>query len=351
MKRIDPRHAVIDLTTLSRRAVLLSPLALMACKASHKVIDIVGFSMGTTYQVVAVDKTRELQQPVVKEAVEAALAEVNAAMSNWDDSSEVSRLNAAKSGEKMRVSPAFVEVVEASREVSRLSAGHFDATVGLLIELWGFGAPERRGVPTDEAIAAARNRAGMERLVVAGSDTIQKTRDDTQVYLAGIGKGYGADRIGRALRDLGIEDFLVEIGGDLYAEGRNPDGVPWQIGIESPNAEDRSVLGVVGLSGRGLASSGDYRNYFEVDGERYSHLIDPTTGRPVTHKTASATVIAENAMLADAWSTGMLILGRERGLEIAADNGIAVQFVERDPGEAELAFTTFTSQAFDNETA
>jgi len=307
--------------------------------------------MGTTYQVVAVDPTRQLDRAAVKQAVETALATVNSAMSNWDDSSEVSRLNAAGSGQDIAVSPEFAEVIEASRTVHAQSVGHFDATIGPLIELWGFGAPAGRQVPSDREIAAAQQRTGMERLVVAGNGTVRKTDSATQLYLAGIGKGYGADLVARALGELGLTDVLVEIGGDLYASGRNPEGLPWQIGIESPNAEDRQVLGVVGLSGRGLASSGDYRNYFEVDGQRYSHLIDPTTGRPVTHKTASATVIAQDAMLADAWSTAMLILGRERGLEVAAQHDIAVQFVERDPSIAQLSFTTFTSDAFDAETA
>jgi thiamine biosynthesis lipoprotein len=143
---------------------------------------------------------------------------------------------------------------------------------------------------------------------------------------------------------MGLTDYLVEIGGDLYASGRNPDGMAWQIGIESPDPTERGMLGVVGVSGMGLASSGDYRNYFEADGQRFSHLIDPVTGRPVQHNTASATVMAENAMLADAWSTAMLILGRERGLEIAAEHNIAVKFVDRT---AAGAYVTQHSKAFD----
>lgn len=352
--RVEPtnrRLGVTDLTTLSRRTLLLTPLALAACKTSNKVIDIVGYSMGTTYQVVAVDHTNQLDHTAVKHAVNTALVEVNAALSNWDESSEVSHLNRAPQGAEIAVSPAFAEVFAAAHDVHARSAGHFDATIGPLIELWGFGAPEGQRVPLDPEIAAAQQRTGMERLVVAGNGALQKTGADTQLYLAGIGKGYGADYIGRALNALGISDFLVEIGGDLYASGRNPDGVPWQIGIESPNAGDRQVLGVVALNEGGLASSGDYRNYFEVDGQRYSHLIDPKTGRPVTHKTASATVIADSAMLADAWSTAMLILGRERGMEIAEREGVAVQFVERDETVPQLSFKTFTSAAFDAQTA
>ena len=139
---------------------------------------------------------------------------------------------------------------------------------------------------------------------------------------------------------------MVEIGGDLYASGNNPGGTPWQIGIEKPAALSGGVLDVVGVSGLGLASSGDYRNYFEQDGERFSHLIDPVSGRPITHKTASATVLAENAMLADAWATAMLILGREKGLEIAKSHNVAVLFVERDSASSDLRFKTESSETF-----
>ena len=144
---------------------------------------------------------------------------------------------------------------------------------------------------------------------------------------------------------------MVEIGGDLYASGHNQNGLPWQIGVETPNPRDRGVLDVVGVSGLGLASSGDYRNYFEKDGQRYSHVIDPMTGRPITHKTASATVLADNAMLADAWATAMLILGRERGLQIAAEQDIAVLFVERDDAADALQFKTTPSETFKRLTA
>ncbi|WP_326973081.1 FAD:protein FMN transferase [Candidatus Rhodobacter oscarellae] len=308
--------------------------------------------MGTTYKVVAVDHDNRLDEADIKRAVSAALADVNAAMSNWDAGSEISRLNAAPAGVATQMSPELSQVMTAAAEVNAASEGRFDTTLGPLIELWGFGAPGEQAMPSEAAIAEARDRSGHQNSLQLGAGAVQKTRADAQVYLAGIGKGYGADHVGRALQALGLEDFLVEIGGDLYAAGRNPEGQPWQIGIESPNAANRGVLGVVGVSGMGLASSGDYRNYFERDGERFSHLIDPATGRPVQHSTASATVLAENAMLADAWSTAMLILGRERGLQIAERHDIAVQFVARDAGGANgLKFKTFSSPAFDKLTA
>lgn len=302
--------------------------------------------MGTTYKVVAVDPTNKADEAELRSAVTDALTQVNTAMSNWDQGSEISRLNAAPAGAVTQMSPELSQVMQAAAQVNRDSAGSFDTTLGPLIELWGFGAPGARSMPDAAAIDVARGKSGHENSLIMGQDTVQKKHADAQIYLAGVGKGFGADHVGRAIEKFGISDYLIEIGGDLYASGRNPDGAPWQIGIESPNAADRNILGVIGVSGMGLASSGDYRNYFEVDGQRYSHLIDPSTGRPVAHKTASATVLAENAMMADAWSTAMLILGRERGLEIAREHDIAVQFVERDPNVAKLSFKTFASPSF-----
>ena len=341
--------------TFTRRTIMAMPLAFVAaCKSPSQVIRITGFSMGTSYNIVAVDHTNLLDEQHVKTAVSGALTAVNTGMSNWDATSEISRLNASPAGSALSVSAELADVLNTASLVNRASEGRFDMTVGPLIELWGFGAPGAPGAkrkPNEAEVIEARAKTGLNDSLVLQHGTVEKTNSDAQVYLAGIGKGYGADHVGRAIEALGITDYLVEIGGDLYTAGRNPEGLPWQIGIEAPNVADRRVLEVVGVSGLGLASSGDYRNYFEEDGQRYSHLVDPATGRPVTHKTASATVLAENAMLADAWSTAMLILGRERGLEVAKAHGVAVKFIERDPNAAGLQFKMFASDAFSSLTA
>lgn len=267
-------------------------------------------------------------------------------MSNWDPASEISRFNARTDTAPVTVSPQLAQVMQAAEAVNTASAGAFDTTMGPLIELWGFGAPGARPMPDADQIAAAQLRSGHRNTLATQGTRLQKKQGDAQVYLAAIGKGYGADHVGRALEQLGVSDYMVEIGGDLYASGRNPEGLPWQIGVETPNAHDRAVMDVIGVSGLGLASSGDYRNYFERDGERFSHIIDPTTGRPITHHTASATVLADNAMLADAWATAMLILGRDRGLEIAREQDLAVMFIERDTDLAHLGFKKHASPAF-----
>lgn len=343
-----------DRPRFSRRQMMLMPLvfpmALSACKDSADVLNLSGRTMGTTYNLVALDGSGSLTADQLQLAVEQALADVDVRMSNWRADSEISRFNAHNSTEALAVSAELRDVMQAAEDVRVASLGRFDTTMGPLIELWGFGATGT-GASAQPALAdiAARQQQAAP-LQIAG-DALRKTRADTQVYLAGIGKGYGADHVGRALEALGIDNYMIEIGGDLYAKGLNPDGRPWQIGIETPNAADRSVFDVVGLSGSGssgigLATSGDYRNYFEVDGQRYSHLIDPTTGHPVTHTTASATVLADSAMLADAWSTALLILGREKGLEVAADHNLAVQFIERSTDVDRPGFTTYVSDRF-----
>lgn len=339
-------HVVNTPLAFTRRSFLIMPLALAACKGRAQVMEILGFSMGTTYKVVAVDHSQKVDEQVVSNAITQALADVNASMSNWDNDSEISRFNAQTGEAPIALSDDLAIVMQAAADVNQASAGRFDTTVGPLIELWGFGANGEQPLPTELAIQQASSKSGHQNTLQIGGGMAQKILPETQVYLAAIGKGFGADKVGKALESFGIKDYMVEIGGDLFAAGKNPDGLPWQIGIETPNAADRTVFDVVGVSGMGLASSGDYRNYFEVDGERYSHLIDPMTGRPVTHTTASATVLAENAMLADAWSTAMLILGREQGMAIAAEHNIAVQFIERDADASTLQFKTEVSPEF-----
>ncbi len=336
---------VVTPTSLYRRSFLALPLALMACKPGDSVFEIAGVTMGTTYTVVAQDPSGRLSEGEIRAAIARALDTVNAEMSNWDPASEISRFNAGTDA-PTPVSGALDTVMAAAETVHRASEGRFDTTIGPLIELWGFGAPGAGDMPAAAAVEAALARSGHANTLEIGQGVLRKTQPGTQVYLAAIGKGHGADRGGAALETLGIRDYLVEIGGDLYAAGRNPDGLPWQIGIETPSASERGVMGVVGVSGLGLASSGDYRNYFEEDGQRYPHVIDPTTGRPLQHKTASAAVLAASAMLADAWATAMLTLGREHGLAVAEREGIAVLFVERDHAAPTLGFKTVESSRF-----
>ncbi|MEO0484752.1 MAG: FAD:protein FMN transferase [Pseudomonadota bacterium] len=341
---------MVDPTIISRRTLFAAPLLLAACKDRTSVIELAGSTMGTTYTIVAIDSTGALSRSKVQGAVDGVLASVNAQMSNWDAGSEVSLFNAARTTDAVAVSPEFAQVMAAAQEVHELSGGQFDVTTGPLIEAWGFGARKPGdAMPSDAAITAALAATGQSRQITVTDGALQKSNPEAEVYLSAIGKGYGVDAVGEALAGLGIENFMVEIGGDMLTAGVNPQGDAWQIGIETPDAYDRTIQRIVGVSNMGLATSGDYRNYFEVDGQRYSHILDATTGRPITHKTASATVMTENAMLADAWATGMLVLGSDTGLELADALDMAVLFIDR--AEDRSGFVTKPSRAYVSLTA
>ncbi len=326
-------------------------LSLGACdQSSTHTIELQGATMGTTYSVVVSDAPHGLDEATLRSAVEERLAAVSDKMSNWDPTSEVSRLNGSDAQTPIPLSPELYTVLEAAQQVHRDSNGYFDVTLGPLIELWGFGAPERTSEPpAPSALEEARLRTGQDRVLAlsASPPALRKLHPDANVYLAALAKGYGVDQVASELRAQGLGDFLVEIGGDLFAAGVNPRGMPWRIGVEKPDARSRTVQRVVPVSGRGMATSGDYRNYFEQDGVRYSHIIDPQTGRPIAHSTASVTVLAGNAMLADAWATALLAMGHERGLPLARSLGLAVLFIYRAPQRDALSFTSVSSDAFD----
>ena len=334
-----------------RIALFVLVALVAACKKDPVTLSFGGETMGTTYSVVAIDPSAKLNADDVKAAVEATLTKVNAGMSNWDPKSEVSLFNAAQTSEPQPVTPEFAKVMAAANEVHRLSEGQFDVTLGPLIELWEFGARNSESpIPPDDAITAALDVVGQAKVLEldAGAGTLSKKYEDTSIYLAAIAKGYGVDEVAATLAGFEISDYLVEIGGDLVTSGKNAEGQPWRIGIERPEAgTSGQVEEVVNLSGRGMATSGDYRNYFEEDGVRYSHIIDAVSGRPITHTTASVTVLAENAMMADAWATALLALGQERGMPIAEELDLAVLFIARDPNAQETSFVHASSSAFD----
>ena len=331
----------------SRRSFLIMPLALAACKKGWSLLELTGLTMGTTYSVAAIDHSKSVDKAELQAAITASLAKVNAQMSNWDSSSEIARFNASNSTAPFAVSSELATVMQAAQDVHVASEGRFDVTLGGLIDLWGFGAGHAKGTaPTEAEIAAVMDVTGHGNSLRVNNNTLQKLNPGAEVYLSAIGKGFGVDLVARTIESFGIRDYMIEIGGDLYTAGKNPDGMPWQIGIETPVAHDRGVQQVVSVSNLGMATSGDYRNYFEQDGVRYSHILDGTTGRPVTHKTASVTVLTENAMLADAWATAMLVLGTERGLKIANERDLAVLFIDRNADSAQNGFVTTPSARF-----
>lgn len=334
---------------MARLFIAALAFVLAACKSDPVTLKFSGETMGTTYNVIAVDKTADLSSDALKGEIDAALATVNARMSNWDPTSEISRFNTADTTDPVEISPELATVMTAASEIHDKSLGLFDVTLGPLIEIWGFGArtPDSP-VPSDAAIAAAMEVVGQNKILTLTTNptALRKSLPETSVYLAAIAKGYGVDRLADVLQAAGITDYMVEIGGDLVTSGRNPSGENWRIGIERPDAASQTVEEIVDLSNLGMATSGDYRNYFEQDGIRYSHIIDAGTGRPITHGTASVTVLAPNAMMADGWATALLVLGQERGLAIAEKEGLAVLFIARKADSSETGFETTVSSQF-----
>lgn len=327
-------------------------LLIAGCNGSQnsESLTISGQTMGTTYTVVVLDDGNLLESEALRVEIETVLNDVNARMSNWDENSEISRFNTRTDTTPVKISRELARVMAAANEVHSKSAGKFDVTLGPLIELWGFGPRKPDDpLPPANAIAAMRERVGQAELIRLDlpDAMMAKLRSDVSIDLSAIAKGYGIDAIVSKLMELGYKNHLVEIGGDLRATGINTRSVPWRVGIENPQTGAREIKRIVALNDQSLATSGDYRNYVEVDGVRYSHIIDPSTGRPITHRTTSVSVVARDAMTADAWATALLVLGEEKGLETADTYGIAAYFISRTVVESGSGFVIRTSSKFD----
>lgn len=338
MKPSVPRLAAVSL------ALLLSMTLATGCdrRPGRDALTLTGATMGTTYSVVLPGLHRgDDGAAALHRGIDAVLDEVNDLMSTYRADSALSRFNASASVDWVDVAPELARVVGAARDISAASGGAFDVTVGPVVNLWGFG-PEVTAdeLPTQAEIDAALARVGWERLQVRDEPpALRKAMANIYVDLSAIAKGYGVDRVAALLEGEGITDYLVEVGGELRGRGSSPRGDAWRIAIERPETSRRSVFRVVELHDTGMATSGDYRNYFEIGGERYSHSIDPATGRPVTHRLASVTVLAPSTMLADGWATALLVLGPERGFALAQAKEIAALFIVRAEGGYEAKAT------------
>jgi thiamine biosynthesis lipoprotein len=246
-------------------------------------------------------------------------------------------------------------VVAASREISEKTGGAQDVTVGPLVRLWHFGANDRgrdaktQAVkpPADGEIQAARKRVGYKKLDVRmNPPALRKQIDGLEVDLSSIASGYTIDRLGGIMRDRGIKSFMVELGGELCGAGTRADGTPWRIAIERPLAEKREMELAVPLVDAAMATAGGSRHFFEFKGHRYSHIIDPATGRPVEHALASVTVAADKCLDADGWDTPLMVLGPERGSECAERHGIAAMFISQSDERDEVRTTSAWRKRF-----
>lgn len=235
----------------------------------------------------------------------------------------------------------MLEALLLAQEIHGKSRNTFDVSIGPLVSLWGFGPGPATGMPDAAAISAAQAQLGLGKLQVdAAAATVMFTGPLT-LDLSSIAEGYAADAVAMVLMDRSLNAFIVDVGGELRVQGTHPDGAPWTLAIERPQDGAREVYAGIASHGEALAvsTSGDYRNVREVEGQRFSHILDPRSGRPVTHALASVTVIGETAAVADAWSTALMVLGPEEGRSVADSEGLAAYFIMRAPTGFEHAYT------------
>jgi FAD:protein FMN transferase len=304
-----------------------------------------GNTMGTTYSVKVAALHATIDQDQVAAEIQTQLDRVNALMSTYDPESELSRFNTSNADEWFPVSLETAQVVAEAIRIGHLSDGALDVTVGPVVNLWSFG-PEARpegALPTAQEITTAMSAVGYHQLEVRlDPPALRKPSSACRVDLSSLAKGFGVDQVARTLETFGIHDYMVEVGGEIRTAGLNPAGKPWQIAVEVPMTVGRGIQRVVPLGNRAMATSGDYRNYFEQDGVRFCHIIDPRTGRPVNHRLGSVSVLADTCMEADALATALFVLGPEEGLHLAeAQNVPALFLIRTDQGFTEHPTSTF----------
>ncbi len=343
MKEILRRHS-FSITFL----VLLLGFVLLSGGDEDELESLSGFTMGTSFNVQLLEIPRGSSREELATEISALLQRLDREVfSTYAPDSELSRFNRHPVGTVFIASTELIEVMSLGQEISRQTNGAFDPTVGPLVNLWGFG-PEidllNAAVPPDSEIQALLDNLGYRHVLVdASTSQLRKTRD-IEIDLSAIAKGYAVDQLAYYLDDLGVESYFLEIGGELKMKGLKPGGESWIPAIEAPVDTTSQVYEIFYSRGENLAvaGSGDYRNYFEEAGVRYSHEIDPRTGRPITHNLAAAYVIDDSAARADALATAYMIMGLEDARRHAQSNGQAAYFIYK----TETGFADFATSAF-----
>nr|WP_252728036.1 FAD:protein FMN transferase [Alteromonas sp. C1M14] len=312
-------------------------------KETKQVVHLHGETMGTTYNVKYVIDERG-QIDGLKAALDKRLVEINKLMSTYDPTSELSRFNQNRFTTPVPLSADTTTVVKEALRLGKLSHGVLDITVGPLVNLWGFGPNKRPEiVPNEAQIDAVRDYVGLDKLALSSAG-LRKLHPMVYVDLSTIAKGYGVDELAAIMEENGLENYLVEIGGEMRVKGERGNGEDWLIAIEKPVSTERAVEKIVSVGTNAIATSGDYRNYYEMDGKRYSHLIDPRTGSPITHNLVSVTVVHPSSMTADGLATAFNVMGWDEAISLAEKEELAVFLIRRtDDGFEEYASPRFNA--------
>ncbi|MEP1213884.1 MAG: FAD:protein FMN transferase [Marinobacter sp.] len=328
---------------LASAFLVLAVAALAGCsfEEEEKVWEISGPVFGTQYHINVVLKEDQDRLENLANGIEEVLEDIDASMSTWRNDSELSRFNRLDDQSKWTgISRSLYEVLATAKKVSELTGGAFDVTVGPVVNLWGFGPDARpEEVPTEDELSSLLAVIGHDKLALKDEPPALRADPNQYIDLSAIAKGYGVDAVSRFIESEGISAFLVEIGGEVRVSGRKPGGEAWRLAIEAPVTGRRQINRVVALEDQAMATSGDYRNYYESEGKRFSHTIDPKSGKPITHHLASVSVIAEDCMTADALATAFNVMGYEQAQELATRENIAAYFIVRGEGGFQTDYT------------
>ena len=313
---------------------LLFVLILAGCstpEANEQVLTLQGNTMGTTYQVLWVDPAdRAIDPATLQKQIDARLAEINVAMSTYDPASEISSLNQQTKASRVGISADFYQTLLISKRVFDQSGGYFDPTVGPLVDLWGFG-PEGRILkrPSAAQVKEVMTQVGFDQIDLSVNNQVLKPAG-VHLDLSAVAKGYGVDQVAGVLAAQGIASYFVEIGGEVQTRGFKPDGSKWIVGLEAPVVGEVSIESALALSDQALATSGNYRNFYEVDGETYAHTINPLTGNPARNRLLSVSVLSDRCAVADAWATALMSMGEDKALKVAQENQLTTQMLVAD---------------------
>ena len=298
-----------------------------------------GLTMGTTYRIVATVDNDSITSVALKKAVDTRLEELCQSLSTYIENSEITRFNQTVAGEWFDVSSDFYRVVVAADSISRKTDGAFDITVGQTVDLWGFGAEGgalSNELPVQDKISSAQQTADYRNLQIKSDPpALKKLHSELKLDVSAIAKGFGVDEILLLLKNIGeVHGAMVEIGGEIRVFGHRHDGFKWTVGIQSPVRDRGGLAAKVYLDNEAIASSGSYVNYFEKDGKRISHVINPLKGAPVETDIVGTTVIDKSCMTADAWATACMVMDVAKALDIARSEDIGLMIIREESEDA-----------------
>ncbi len=318
--------------------ILISLLALSCTPKTHKV-NFMGEAQGTYYAITYYD----LENRNLQEDVDSVLNAFDRSVSLWVPTSIISRIN--DNDTTVEVDPWFKDIFNLSEEISRKTKGAFDITVGPLVNAWGFGLKSRTKLDPDK-VEKLLKYVNYKDVTLRGSRIIKKY-PETQLDFNAIAQGYSDDVIAKFLESMGINNYLIDIGGEVLGHGNKPDGDPWVVGVENPtetSTDPRTLNTKVTLLNQAIATSGSYRKFYEENGIRYSHTIDPRTGYPVTHNLLSASVLASDCATADGYATAFMVMGLEKSEEFLKKNpALQAYFIYSAP---DGSFKTYATKGF-----